>query len=316
MRVEDSNLSQGLIDLLADLKETFDTFSQLTIDEKRSTLSSMYPLKSKQIDVNKVEDQIVEIDNLSIPIRVYVNSPKKNIPILVYFHGGGWVLGDLNAQDRFCRLVATTYECVVISVDYRLAPENKFPAAIEDATTILKWLQQNKNGWDWSRIITAGDSAGGNISAVVSKLHNKAFPNNRILHQIMIYPVTDLTNFDRTSYLEYAKGYALDRDEMEWYAEQYLPNLEIAKDPRVSPLLDIEFNGYSPTTLFIAGCDVLHDEAIAFGSKLMESNIDVTLFDFENMMHSFLRFFDFDPNANKCINEIVDRIGQIWNHSS
>ncbi|MHA2251468.1 MAG: alpha/beta hydrolase [Candidatus Kariarchaeaceae archaeon] len=313
MELSTSEPSPGISKLIIDFKEEYEKFSKMTIPEKREALDTIYQMGTDKIPLDSVEDITITWNELPVPLRVYQNNSPEKLPIVVYFHGGGWVLGSLNSQDRLCRLIANKFACVVISVDYRLAPEHKFPAAINDGLAVLEWLTSgsSKPRWDSSKIICAGDSAGGNLSAVVSNIFNSNSSTLKILHQVLIYPVTDLSRLNTPSYLKYGQDYCLDRDEMVWYAEQYLNDTDEALNPNVSPLLQTDFSSYSPTTIITAGFDVLRDEGIEFAKKLSEKGVDTKLVNFKNMVHSFLRFAEYDDNARESIDKIVSIIGSI-----
>jgi acetyl esterase len=184
-------------------------------------------------EVGKVADRTIPGPEGEIPVRIYTPHGRGPFPALVYFHGGGWVLGDLNSSDVSCRLLTNGVNCVVISVDYRLAPEHKFPAAVSDCYSATKWVVDNASliQVDHERVAVGGDSAGGNLAAVIALMaREKAGPS--LSYQLLIYPITNY-DFDSSSYRENATGYMLTMDSMIWYWDHYLPSGKEGNSPRL-----------------------------------------------------------------------------------
>jgi acetyl esterase len=209
-------------------------------------------------------------------------------PLLVYYHGGGWALGSLEGYDTLCRGLANASGWTILSVDYRLAPEHKFPAALDDAHDALLWAADNAAalGVDPHRIAVGGDSAGANLAAVVCHLRARQ-PGPRPLCQVLIYGVFDLSR-ERPSYERYASGYLLSRDGLRWFAEQYLKAPEQRHDWRVSPLLAEHFDGQPPALFIVAECDPLVDENADYAAALQAHGVAVEYRLFEGMIHPFL----------------------------
>jgi acetyl esterase len=222
-----------------------------------------------------------------VPIRVYTPPGEGPHPLMVYYHGGGWVVGDLDTHDEPCRQFAVTAGAVVVAVDYRLAPEAKCPAAAEDSYAATCWAVANaaELGADGSRLIVAGDSAGGNLAAVVSMMARDR-DGPAIAHQLLIYPVTD-NDFERPSYRENAEGYYLTRDMMQWFWRHYLENDAQAADPVAAPLHG-NLAGLPPATVITAGYDPLRDEGIAYAEALAAAGVPVEHRLFEGMIHGFV----------------------------
>jgi len=307
-------LSPGTAQLIKKFTSTFKNFVNLTLDEKRSTLDNIYMTDKPKTPVDTVDDKEISWNGLSIPIRIYHMNLTNRLPVVLYFHGGGWVLGSLDSQDALCRLIASRHECVVISVGYRLAPEHRYPAAIEDCLAVLEWTTSKAevSNWDTTQIVLAGDSAGGNLAPVVSKLFRKKKLAGKIIHQILIYPVTDLSQFNTQSYQSYSTGYCLDKKEMMWFRKLYLTNENESSNPYVSPLLETDFQGYNQTTVITAGFDVLRDEGMKFYAKLCDNGVKTELINFDSLTHSFLRFTEYDENAMDAVSQIVEIIGSSW----
>lgn len=239
-----------------------------------------------------------------IPIRIYQPQGNNPFPILLYFHGGGWVTCNLDTHDSLCRSLANGASCIVVSVDYRLAPEHKFPAAVDDAYAATRWASDNAesiNG-DSNRIAVGGDSAGGNLAAVVSLMaRDNGSPSLR--HQLLIYPVTDLSSFDTKSYREHGEGYILTRDSMEYYRGHYIRRDEDALNPYASPLLAQDLSGLPPALVMAAEFDVLTDESNAVANRLRRVGISVTYSCYEGMIHPFLSLAGMVDRARDGISE-------------
>jgi acetyl esterase len=211
------------------------------------------------------------------------------LPILVYFHGGGWVVGGKSSHDRFARSLAHTAHAAVLFVDYSLSPESRFPAAIEQAYAAAAWAatRNASHGLDGARVALFGDSAGGNMAAVVTLLA-KLRGGPRLCHQTLLCPVID-PSFDTPSYSQFAHGYLLSREAMEWFWRQYLPPDLAAPGKLVSPLraTSDELEGLPPALVLTAECDVLRDEGEAYARKLIAANVPVTAARFLATLHNF-----------------------------
>lgn len=209
-------------------------------------------------------------------------------PLLVYFHGGGWVLGSLEGYDTLCRSLANASGWRVLSVDYRLAPEHRFPAAVEDAHDAVLWAWRNAGAIDVDpqRIAVGGDSAGANLAAVVCHLCARQ-TGPRPVGQVLIYGAFDLTR-ERDSYRRYATGYMLSADALRWFIGQYLEDPGQKSDWRASPLLAPDFDGQPPALFIVAECDPLADENDAYAARLRANGVPVQYALFEGMIHPFL----------------------------
>jgi acetyl esterase len=226
-----------------------------------------------------------------IPLRLYrgLGTGKElPLPALVYFHGGGWVIGDLESHDQVCRAIANAAGCIVISVDYRLAPEHKFPAAVEDAIAATRWIAGNAAhlGIDAGRLAVGGDSAGGNLAAVVAlDARDQGAP--ALAFQLLIYPATDMA-LERPSHFRHADQLPLRRITMQWFVDQYLRNAEDKGDWRAAPLLAGNFAGLAPALVVTAGFDPLCDDGEAYARTLAEAKVQVVLERFAGQIHGFL----------------------------
>jgi len=253
----------------------------------------MYRAMAAQLDaqglpIGKVEELTMPGPGDDIALRIYtpVAAGGGALPALVYYHGGGWVIGDLDTHDALCRSFANESGCKVIAVDYRLAPEHRFPAAVEDAFAAVRWVEANAAdiGVDANRIAVAGDSAGGNLAAVVCQLA-RAERGPQIAFQLLIYPVTD-TNTDTDSYRQFATGYFLEREGMEWFLDHYAGGAE-RTDPRLAPLRAASLAGLPPAYVVTAGFDPLRDEGRAYAEALKAAGVPVEYVNYEGMIHGF-----------------------------
>jgi acetyl esterase len=238
-------------------------------------------------EVAKVEDRQIPGSGPAVPVRIYTPVGPGPFPVLVWFHGGGWVIGDLESADPTARHLAVGAGCVVVSVDYRLAPETKFPGAADDCYAATVWAAQNAaqlNG-DASRIAVGGDSAGGNLAAAVSLMarDRKASP---LAFQLLVYPVT-ARDFNTPSYRQNANGYLLTRDGMQWYWDHYLNQAAEAENPYAAPLVAKDLTGLPPALVITAEMDPLRDEGEAYAQRLQAAGIPTQYTCYDGMIHGF-----------------------------
>jgi len=240
--------------------------------------------------VDQVRDLRIPGPAGEISIRVYSPKSQTPSPALVYFHGGGWVLGDLESHDHVCRALANSASCVVLSVDYRLAPEHKFPAAVEDSYAATVWIADHADelGIDVSRIAVGGDSAGGNLAAVVSQMARDS-GGPKLVFQLLIYPGTDMM-MNLPSVDENADGPLLTKAAMHWFVDNYLNGEEDRTNPLASPLLASSLKDLPPAFIITAECDPLRDEGEAYALRLEEAGVPVEVEQYEGMPHGFFSF--------------------------
>ncbi|MCM2532236.1 alpha/beta hydrolase [Neobacillus pocheonensis] len=240
--------------------------------------------------VGKVENRTVPGPANDIPVRIYY--PKEiqsNHPALVFYHGGGWVIGDIGSHDNICRALTNLADCVTISVDYRLAPEHKFPAAVEDSYAVIQYVYDHAGDFqvDRTRIAVGGDSAGGNLAAVVANLA-KDKNASTICFQLLIYPSTNLGGGPTTSMLENSEGYFLTKGNMEWFRDCYLNGEEDKQNPLVSPALYEDFKGLPPALVITAEYDPLRDEGEEYAKKLADAGVEVESVRYNGVIHGFV----------------------------
>jgi acetyl esterase/lipase len=227
------------------------------------------------------------------------------------------VIGNLETHDVPCRAIARRSGAVVVSVDYRLAPEHKFPAAVTDAYAATVWVAQNaaRLGIDPGRLCVAGDSAGGNLAAVVA-LKSRDENGPPIALQALVYPVTDLSSFDTDSYREFAEDHYLTRVLMEWFCDHYLASGDDRRNPHASPLLALDLRGLPPALVITAECDPLRDEGEAYAKRLKDAGVAVTSTRYAGMIHPFFSLAGAIPQALDAYQQIADAVRAAGHQSS
>jgi acetyl esterase len=246
--------------------------------------------------------QVPEVRLVAFPnfaLRIYRPVPDEVLPALVYFHGGGWTIGDVDTHDVLCRQLALGAHCVVFSVDYRLAPEHPFPAAVDDCFAATRYVAEHAAELKVGAIAVGGDSAGGNLAAVVSLLARDAGAP-AIGFQLLVYPATD-QRCATVSHERNGQGYLLTRDAIRYFRGNYLPNERDWQDWRVSPLLAKRHAGLPPALVITAGYDPLLDEGRAYADKLRAAGVEVQYREYADMVHGFLLFGGVLDTANEAV---------------
>ena len=245
----------------------------------------------------------------AIPARLYTPKALRTTdglaPCLVFYHGGGWVIGDLDSHDVVCRKLALEGELIVISIDYRLAPEHKFPAAVDDATTALKWVAANARhlGIDAGRLMVGGDSAGGNLAAVVA-LAARDNDGPKLAGQVLIYPATDFA-MTHPSHSEPETSVLLTHSVIKWFCNHYLNGAADVHDWRASPARAKTLIGLPPAYVLTAGADPLRDEGDEYARRLKEAGVAVTYRHFPGQFHGFFTMGKLLPQANIAASDIA-----------
>ena len=257
----------------------------------------------KDVPVGKTENLTVPGPAGPIPIRIYtpVAAGRDPMPALIYYHGGGFVIGNIETHDGLCRIMANEGGFRVISVDYRLAPENKYPAAIDDAFATLAWVCANAAhiGVDANRIAVGGDSAGGALAAQVTHLA-KAKGGLTLACQMLLFPVAQIGEVTK-SLRKFEAGYFLEKETLDWFYDCYLPAGADKNDPKISPLRAKDLSGLPPAYIMLGGFDPLHDEGMQYADKLRAAGVKVTVADYSDMVHTFVYLQSVLPQAHEAL---------------
>ena len=295
--------AQKLVDAFAALN--LKPVEESTVEEARESIRSRTAALGPFEDVASVTDHRVPVENGEITVRVYSPGGKGPLPALVFYHGGGWVIGDLYTHDGICRSITNAASCIVASVDYRLAPEQKYPVAVEDSYAGFAWVLANagKLGIDARRVAVGGDSAGGNLAAAVSLMARDRGATLPV-QQTLIYPVTN-HSLDTPSYHENATGFLLTREGMRWFFRHYLAREEQGREPYASPLRAPSLAGLPPALVLTAECDPLRDEGEAYAARLRDAGVPVTVTRYDGMFHGFLRMTNILDKARAARDEIA-----------
>ena len=279
------------------------------LPELRQQLRTMVVLMDEPAPaLPRIEDITVPGPAGPIPARVYDPASRgaPPPPVVAYFHGGGWVQGDLETHHGLCARIAQRAGAMVVAIDYRLAPEHPFPAAVDDCFAAYRWLRAHAGelGGDPARVAVAGDSAGGNLSAVVSQQAARAgLPVPTC--QVLIYPAVDF-GLDTPSHVELEEGHIIPRERILWYAQQYIPSQADRDDLRASPLRSKDLAGQPPAMIVTAGFDPLRDEGHAYAERLREAGVEVAYHEYQGQIHAFVSLTKAIPQGLAATWEIAD----------
>jgi acetyl esterase len=282
-----------------------------SLEDSRLALSRLARMADvKDEPIGQIENGSMALPSGSLAYRIYtpVDQDGAMLPGLVFFHGGGFVIGDLDTHEGLCRMLASAGGCRIISVDYRLAPEYPFPAAIEDGVAATQWVFDNAARLKIGKLAVGGDSTGANIAAVVCQLAKQAgWPE--IALQVLICPLVEsVPKSPRPSRLEFAEGYFLDAAALRGGADLYCPDPALRSDPRVSPILAVDLSGLPPALVHTAECDPLRDEGQAYAERLREAGVDVTIICHAGMIHHFYCLGRAIPYARTAVETMGDEI--------
>jgi acetyl esterase len=281
--------------------------TQDPVEARAARLEPMKMLGGEPAVLDRVEDLSIPGPAGDVPIRIYAIEQGGVRPALIYFHGGGFVFGNLDTHDAVSRAIAKESGAIVISVDYRLAPEHKFPAAVNDSHAATAWVAANaaRLGIDASRISVGGDSAGGNLATVVAMRCREA-GGPALASQLLIYPVTDSSTYETGSHREFADGYFLTTAAMDWFTGHYLVSSEQKRHPEVSPLLAPTLRGLPPALVITAEFDPLRDEGEAYAERLRQAGVPVTVTRYPGMIHGFVSMHGVLTGGRQAIQEIAE----------
>ena len=283
-------------------------FNMMTVQQAREAIGALFAPKGPREPVKSVEDRVINAGGVKLPVRIYTPEGQGPFPILVFFHGGGWVIGNCETHDTPCRSLANGAGCIVVSVDYRLAPEHKFPLPAEDCYAATKWAALNAAGFggDPKRIAVGGDSAGGNLAAAVAQMAtDRGAPT--LAFQLLIYPVTDCA-YTTASYRNNAEGYLLTKDSMQWFWNHYLQNENDGQNPYASPLRGQRLSNLPPALVITAEFDPLRDEGEAYATKMKQAGVSVVHTDYKGMIHGFFSLTDIMEQGKQAVKEACTQL--------
>lgn len=289
-------------------------FEEMTPELIRSTLT---PSPEPHFPAKNIENLTLSINDAHIPIRLYTPQYKHEdsvpeLPALVFFHGGGWVMGTLDAYDGVCQDLAGTAGCKIISVDYRMAPEYPYPVPFEDAYAATEWISSNASDLeiDQDNIAVGGDSAGGNLAAAVA-LKARQSKSLNLVYQMLVYPVTNY-QFDTESYQKYGINYFLTKRAMEWFWDQYLPDESAGREVFASPLRCKDLSGLPDSLVITAGYDPLYSEAVQYAEQMRQSGNSVEHINYEDMIHGFFRRSDLYDRAFEAVQLAGQKLNEVF----
>ncbi len=295
------NDTKNVLDMLESLG--MKDLADLTPDEARNL--QLTPPPAVPTPVGDVENKQIPGPDEDIALRIYRPQSKGASGALVYFHGGGWVIGDLDSHDETCRKLCRGADITVVSVHYRRAPETTYPGAAEDCYAATAWVAGHAGelGIDAARLAVGGDSAGGNLAAAVALMaRDRGSPPLRF--QLLIYPVT-AADFDTGSYRDNAEGYLLSRRAMQWFWDQYVPDAGERREPYAAPLLASSHRGLPPALVQTAEFDPLRDEGEAYAAALRQAGVEATLTRYDGLIHGFFGMQDAVAAARPALDEAV-----------
>lgn len=288
-------------------------FSEMSVAQVRAQALRGAPAAPVPARVAAVHDLTMPTPPGPLALRVYVPEGEGPFPVMVFCHGGGFVVLDLDSHDYLCLRLCEGARCVVVSVDYRLAPEHPFPAGVDDALLATRWAAENAATYhgDASRLAVAGVSAGACLAAVVAqRARDEGGP--ALAAQLLFYPVTDHPTVLTDSYRDYATGHGLTAEQMQWFWRQYLPDAAAAGHPHASPLRMADCAGLPPAYLMLTECDVLHDEGRALAERFEAAGVPTTARLCTGMNHSFLKQLGRLPEADQALHDACEWARRVW----
>lgn len=288
---------------------------QLTPDQGREQYQARVNKLKFNDSIFRAEDRRIPGPGSDIPIRIYtpreIRTAEK-LPVLMWFHGGGFVIGSLETHDSVCRMLANKADCIVVSVDYRLAPEAPFPAAVEDCLAAMKWvaLHAVEFGGDGNCMAVGGDSAGANLATVMAILARDA-AHPKLVFQLLVYPCV-APEPETPSHHKFKEGYILSRNSITWFYRQYLRNKKDVNDFRFAPLLLDDLSGLPQSLIIVAGYDPLRDEGIEYAKRLIEAGNRVQLSNYQGMVHGFYLMGGAVDAARRAVDESAQAMRQAF----
>ena len=289
-------------------------FDKITVEGFRDFADNrdLAILDGKPIQLPHVKDIACEGRNGIIPMRLYTPENAENAPVIVFYHGGGFVIGNLKSHDKVCRRLCEMNKAFVVAIDYRLAPEHKFPAAPEDCYDATKWVAENiaEYGGNPEKLVVCGDSAGGNLAAVTA-IQARDLGTPKIAAQILVYPMVEARML-HPSINENAIGYILTKDMMTWFTNNYVRDESDKVNPLMSPILTPDLSNLPPALIQTAGFDPLRDEGIEYAQKLKAAGNQVKHTNYEGLVHTYFTMPDFSKKCLSAHQEIADELSLIF----
>ncbi len=285
----------------------------LSVEVQREQMNKMMAPYNKGNLISRVDNQHIPNEGFDIPIRIYSNYSENNLPILLFFHGGGWVVGNINTHDGICRQLAKVTKAVIVSVDYRLAPEHPYPTPLLDCYAALEWVYNNAAtvGGNPKKIAVGGDSAGGNLAAAVC-LKAKAENGPKIAYQALVYPVTDLSKLTTPSYQNFATKFFLTKEMMAQYINHYVADEPTKLEAYASPLLAKDLTNLPPALVITAGFDPLRDEGETYGERLKAAGVPVTITRYKGTIHGFFGLGALGTAGVDAVKEVGDKLTEAF----
>ncbi|MCO5246775.1 MAG: alpha/beta hydrolase [Anaerolineae bacterium] len=289
--------------------------NEMTIPEARRATQARIRRRRKPIPIASIADRTIPGPAGPIPIRLYTPEGPGPFPLVIFYHGGGFVVGDLDNDDMICRSLCHGADCVVVSVDYRLAPEHKFPAAPDDCLAATRWAAEHAVEFnaDPARIALAGDSAGGNLAAVTAmRIRDEGGP--RLRGQLLIYPMTDYHTPPSPSLVANASDYLVTRDMIIWFWGHYLSDASQANHPHASPLRAPDLSGLPPALVITAEYDPLRDEGERYAQRLQEAGVPTVCTRYDGMIHGFFVLDEIFKESRQAVDQSNQWLRQVFDH--
>ena len=286
-------------------------YHQVPIAQARELAARAYRSNAEPLQVGQVRNLSMDGPAGPIALRLYTPRGKGPHPLLVFFHGSGFVMLGLDSHDDICRRLCAGTHCVVVSVDYRLAPEHRFPAAPDDCVAATRWIAAHCHHFDAdsTRMAVAGDSAGGCLAAVTAiRLRDEGGP--ALAAQLLVYPVTDYPSVPSESYRAFGSGYGLTHEAMQWFWRHYLPDAAAAAHPHASPMRVLSAAGLPAAYVLVAEYDVLRDEGEAFAQRLAQTGVETISLRCEGMNHGFLKYAGSIAQVDEALQAACAWLGQ------
>lgn len=280
-----------------------------SIKQTRKYLDSQSSKSDTTIPFSNIKNTFINTNSYKIPVSIYTPQGSGKFPIIIYSHGGFWIAGSVNTHDSVCRKLSKNTNAIVISVNYRLAPEHSFPTALNDVYSVLQWTYKNAESINGNKkhIAIAGDSSGGNLSAAVSLMaRDKNGPP--ITCEVLIYPSTNIYKLNSKSWSYFSKSINLSTQDMQEYISLYVPKKTDRQNPYVSPLLSNNFSNLPNTLIIAAQIDPLHDEDIAYANKLKAARTKVKIYEYNGVPHGFITMGKITNKSAEALNDICSYI--------